>query len=213
LVTPVTVTPETSAVGRLKALGIEEREVGHVILSHFHADHIGGAGDFSRARMVYSSRELGELLSLGKFQQVKHGFLKALLPDDLHSRSIPADHFPVPLPELGPDWSGMDLLGDSSLFLVPLPGHTLGQIGLYAPGVSGQDYLLVADAAWLTPSFEENINPMAVTDLIFHDGNEYRRTLGRLHELHCRKKADGRLRILTCHCETAFKRIREESSR
>ncbi len=207
-VTPVTVSPETSAVGRLRGLGLAETDISHVILSHFHADHIGGASDFSRARYVASRREYDHLVSLGTVSQVRHGFLKALLPESFESRTRWSDDFPVELKSLGEGWMGNDLLGDGSVFLVPLPGHTLGQMGLYVPSVGGVDYLLVADAAWLTPSFREEIPPMRITDLIFHDPPAYRDTLTRIHRLDCETRLSGRLRILTCHCEEAMERER-----
>jgi glyoxylase-like metal-dependent hydrolase (beta-lactamase superfamily II) len=207
-VTPVTVTPETSAVGRLKALGLSETDISRVILSHFHADHIGGAADFTRARYVASKREFDQLNALGAISQVKHGFLKALLPESFEARVNWSDEFPVRLPELGDGWTGSDLLGDGSVFLVPLPGHTVGQMGLFIPSVKGWDYLLVADAAWLTPSFREDIAPMRVTDLIFHDAVQYRQTLSRIHQLDCALRESGRLRILTCHCEVAMEQER-----
>jgi glyoxylase-like metal-dependent hydrolase (beta-lactamase superfamily II) len=210
-VTPVTVSPETSAVGRLKALGIAESEVSQVLLSHFHADHIGGAGDFSRARYVASRREYDYLSGLGSVRQVKHGFLKALLPESFETRTRWVDEFPVPLRELGEGWYGSDLLGDGSIFLVPLPGHTLGQMGLFVPSVRDVDYFLVADAAWLTPSFREGIAPMRATDLIFHDPSSYRSTLSRIHSLDCAKRDAGRLRILTCHCEVAMEKERSHA--
>jgi len=207
-VTPVTVSPETSAVGRLKALGLSETDVSKVILSHFHADHIGGAGDFSRAAYVASRREFEWLDTFGTIGQVKHGFLKALLPESFESRAQWVDEFPVELSGIGPGWRGFDLLGDASVFLVPLPGHTIGQMGLYVPSVGGVDYFLVADAAWLTPSFREGIAPMRVTDLIFHDPTVYRDTLSRIHRLDCETRATGRLRILTCHCDVAMAKER-----
>ena len=207
-VTPVTVSPETSAVGRLKGLGLSETDITRVVLSHFHADHIGGAADFSRAQFVASRREYDWLNAFGTVSQVKHGFLKALLPESFESRARWVDEFPVELTALGQGWMGSDLLGDGSVFLVPLPGHTIGQMGLYVPSVGGVDYFLVADAAWLTPSFREGIAPMRVTDLIFHDSSVYRDTLTRLHRLDCETRSSGRLRILTCHCDEAMQKER-----
>ncbi len=207
-VTPVTVSPETSAVGRLKGLGLSETDITRVVLSHFHADHIGGTADFSRAQFVASRREYDWLNAFGTVSQVKHGFLKALLPEAFESRARWIDEFPAELTSLGQGWRGADLLGDGSVFLVPLPGHTIGQMGLYVPSVGGVDYFLVADAAWLTPSFREGIAPMRVTDLIFHDSSVYRDTLTRLHRLDCETRSSGRLRILTCHCDEAMQKER-----
>jgi glyoxylase-like metal-dependent hydrolase (beta-lactamase superfamily II) len=208
-VTPVSVTPETSAVGRLRTLGIAQEEIRHLALSHFHADHIGGAGDFTRARYLASKREYQGLLGKTAFHQVRHGFLRGLLPDGFEGRTDWVDEFPVPLSDLGPGWTGRDWFGDGSVFLVPLPGHTLGQVGLYVPSVGGKDYLLVADAAWLTASVRQGIEPMGITRILFDNHRTYCETLARIHRLHAQSAPGGRLRIMTCHCEEALAEERE----
>src|SRR6202012_2959756 len=53
MVTPVTITPETSALYQLKEQGIGFRAIKHVGLSHVHADHIGGVADFSHSQYIY----------------------------------------------------------------------------------------------------------------------------------------------------------------
>lgn len=205
MITPVEITPEETALAKIKKLGLNPNDINHVVLSHFHADHIAGASDFTKAKYIYSKRELDYFKSIPRVMQIKGGFIAGLLPTDLESRAMIADEFPIPLPELGPSWMGKDLLGDESVFAVSLPGHTLGQIGLYIRDVKGKSYLLVADAAWITPSFEENIMPMGIAQIVFFQPTEYRKTLTRIHELYCKHKASGKLEIVTCHCDTAFK--------
>ena len=139
--------------------------------------------------------------------QIKSAFIGALLPDDFESRSIPADEFPTPLPELGIGWKGKDLFGDESVFAVPLHGHTIGQIGLYVRGLKNKDYLLVADAAYVGPSYQQNILPMRITQEVFFQREEYRQTLAQIHELYCKHEQKGRLQIVTCHCDVDFQNI------
>ena len=206
LVTPVVITPEETAFEKIKKLGLSPNDVNHVVLSHFHADHIAGAADFTRAKYIYSARELSYLKNISRVMQVKSGFIAGLLPIDLENRAMIADEFLIPLPELGPDWKGKDLFGDESVFAVSLPGHTLGQIGLYIREVKGKSYLLVADAAWLTASYQENIPPMRIAQEIFFQRTEYTHTLTKIHDLYCRHKEAGHLEIVTCHCDEAFRR-------
>ena len=204
LITPVKIAPEETAIEKIKKMGLKPEEIKYVVLSHFHADHIAGAADFTKAEYIYSQRELNYFKSLSRVIQVKNGFIGGLLPLDLETRALPADEFPVMLPDLGSGWRGKDLFGDESVFVVPLPGHTLGQLGLYIRDVKGKDYLLVADAAWVTQSYEKNILPMRIAQEVFFQREEYRSTLSKIHELYCKHKQEGRLQIVTCHCDVAF---------
>ena len=207
LITPVEITPEETAFEKIKKLGLKQQDINHVVLSHFHADHIAGAADFTKARYVYSKRELDYFKSLSRISQIKGAFIGGLLPTDLETRSIVADEFLTPLPELADGWMGKDLFGDESVFVVSLPGHTLGQLGLYIREVKGKSYLLVADAAWITPSFQENILPMRIAQEVFFEKTQYRKTLTRIHDLYCKHQAVGKLQIVTCHCDVALQSL------
>ena len=101
LITPIKNSPESTAFSQLKKIGINPNDISHVVLSHFHADHISGAADFNKAKYIYSFHELNYFKSLSRIMQVKSGFIAGLLPDDLENRAIPADEFPYDLKELG----------------------------------------------------------------------------------------------------------------
>jgi glyoxylase-like metal-dependent hydrolase (beta-lactamase superfamily II) len=201
LVTPVSIEPETTALAQLKKMGIQNSDISHVVLSHFHADHVAGVGDFTHAQYVFSREELEHFRGLNRFNRVRAGFLNALLPTDLEARRHPfsdsLSKVDQPIRELGPGWYGKDLFGDESLMLVPLPGHTLGQIGLFIRVSTGENYFLVADAAWLKSSFEENTVPTALAQIVFHDKKTYAETLSRIHEVHQRQP---QVQIIPCHC-------------
>jgi len=201
LLTPIHIQPEETAFERIKKLGLNPHDVSHVVLSHFHSDHIAGAADFTKAQYIYSQHELNYFKSMSPLLQLKNAFIAGLLPTDIENRAMAADEFPIPIPELGEGWKGKDLFGDESIFAVPLPGHTLGQIGLYIRDVNGKDYLLVADAAWLTESFQKNILPMRFIQEVFFQREAYRQTLARIHELYCKQPKNSRLQIRTCHCD------------
>lgn len=204
LVTPVEIEPENTAFEKIKRMGLKPKDISHVVVSHFHADHIAGAADFTEAKYIYSQHELNYFKSLNRLLQVKNGFIGGLLPGDFEARGSPADEFVTPLPELGDGWKGKDLFEDESVFAVPLPGHTLGQIGLYVREHQGKGFLLVADAAWLTSSYQENILPMRVAQEVFFHREEYRATLSKIHDVYCKHRHSGKLEIVTCHCDVAF---------
>ncbi|MFC3798983.1 MBL fold metallo-hydrolase [Cohnella sp. GCM10012308] len=130
--TPVRYREEDAAVRQLERLGIRPDEIGTVILSHFHADHIGGARDFPGARFMYPEAAYAPLRRLGPVRSTRAGFLPGLLPDGFAEMAMPIERAAAwtPLPGPSPLSGGWDLLGDGSLIAVSLPGHAAGQIGL-----------------------------------------------------------------------------------
>ncbi|MDG0809166.1 MBL fold metallo-hydrolase [Cohnella rhizosphaerae] len=129
--TPVRYREEDAAARQLEALGIRAEEVGTVILSHFHADHIGGARDFPNARFLYPEAAYAPLCRLGPVRSTRAGFLPGLLPDGFAELATPVERAAwTQLPGHSPLAGGWDLLGDGSLIAVSLPGHAAGQIGL-----------------------------------------------------------------------------------
>lgn len=185
--TPVTLTDPQGIAGQLRRTGIEPNEVRHIIITHFHADHVGGLRDFPEA-LFHCSRDAWESVKgLSGFSALRHAFLPGLLPSDVEER----------LSFVG---EGSDVFGDGSLTVIDLPGHAPGQIGLRFRGAEGRSILLASDASWISTAFRENRMPHPVTRIL-NDWPSYRATLARLHEIHLREPD---LLILPTHCpETA----------
>jgi glyoxylase-like metal-dependent hydrolase (beta-lactamase superfamily II) len=65
---------------------------------------------------------------------------------------------PIELFDLdGPAYAGFqashDLFGDGSIILVPLPGHTAGQVGMFIHRANGAHLFLIGDAVWLAENY------------------------------------------------------------
>jgi glyoxylase-like metal-dependent hydrolase (beta-lactamase superfamily II) len=69
--------------------------------------------------------------------------------------------------EYAPFKTGYDLLGDGSIIGVELPGHALGQMGVFARDDDDKFFFFVADAAWLKRSIVENRPPHKIANLLF----------------------------------------------
>jgi glyoxylase-like metal-dependent hydrolase (beta-lactamase superfamily II) len=207
LVTPVTISPEDVAVHQLKQKGVAASDVRMIVVSHFHADHIGGVGDFPQAQYVYQKAGYDFVRGLQGFARVcKGGFLPGLLPSDFEARSRPVLAGDANALCPAPFKSGWDLLGDGSIVLVDLPGHARGHSGLLVSASDGHRYFLVGDACWSARAYREKRLPFPITRLIFDDWTAYRETLHGLHDLNRR---DPDLRIVPCHCSETVDAHRE----
>lgn len=201
-ITPVRFEDRQGAASQLQAAGIRPEQVRYVVLSHFHADHIGGVRDFPQAKFIYAAAAYEAVRKLRGLSAVRAGFLPGLLPEDFASRSLPfGDEEAVSCFGAGfPFRQGWDLLGDGSLLAVALPGHAAGMIGLFVSDKQ-HDYLLCADAVWSSRAYREQRPPHPLAALIMSSRSDYKRSFKLLSELHQR---EPRLRIVPSHCKAAL---------
>lgn len=199
--TPLRLDPALAVAAQLARFHLTPADIGTVIISHFHADHVAGLRDFPRARFVCTQAALDAIHTYRGFAAVRRGYLPALLPPDFTKRCDPLPDFSgPPIPHLGPSH---DLLGDGTLCLVALPGHARGQIGLLAQTTDGP-YCFAADGAWMTCSIVENRPPSRLTDLIVDDPVAVRDTVANLHHFH---RAEPTWQLIPTHCPDAFARF------
>jgi glyoxylase-like metal-dependent hydrolase (beta-lactamase superfamily II) len=170
-------------VNQLARFDLRPQDISRVFISHFHADHVGSLCDLGWSRFIYLPGAFGHLRNLPPSQDMKHAYLRGLIPSDFDARSDEVDvSKPVLLPkEYAPFKTGYDLLGDGSIIGVELPGHALGQMGIFVCDDEERLFFFVADAAWLKRSIVENRPPHKIANSIFSDPEAYRETLGHLH--------------------------------
>jgi glyoxylase-like metal-dependent hydrolase (beta-lactamase superfamily II) len=197
--TPVTCTPDRTAVAQLALVGIDPDEVRWVIISHFHADHVAGLRDFPRAQLVFSQEALAPLRRSRSLRQVRHGFLPGLMPEDVDARTRHVEDLPRAAVErtIHPDLPrSHELFGDGSVVVVGLPGHAPGHVGLLVR-TEHAEVLLAGDACWTRRAFTHLLMPHPVARLVTHSWRTYRVTLRALHDLHVRRPD---LLIVPSHC-------------
>lgn len=189
--TPATSMGSTAAL--LKSAGIPAAEIRHVIVTHFHADHVGGLAEFPNANVHYHADALRPLQILPVWRQVRAAFLAHLIPSWLpeRARPIPSNRFSDTddLP-----FRSHDLFGDESIRLVHLPGHAPGQVGVSFGSPSGRE-LYTADAFWRRSQIVDGIEPFGVAMFFQWDAKAYRNTVNLLRQVH----RLGRYRLTACH--------------
>lgn len=194
-------TPVGSTAALLENAGIKATEVRHVIITHFHADHVGGLAEFPSATVHYRAEALGTLQNLSIWRQVRAAFLANLIPSWLPKRAGPisSDSFSRThdLP-----FESHDLFGDESIRLVHLPGHAPGQVGVSFTGPSGRE-LYTADAFWRRCQIVDGIEPLGIAMSFQWDPNAYRNTVNLLRQVH----QQGRYRLTACHDDSTCSQL------
>jgi glyoxylase-like metal-dependent hydrolase (beta-lactamase superfamily II) len=198
--TPLYIRAELAVVRQIAHFGLAPEDIHHILISHFHADHLCGLLDFPSARFVAARSAYEHVAGRQGFAALRWAFLPGLLPADFSARATLLD---APtgdsLAGLG---STQDLFGDGSLRLVALPGHARGQMGLLARTGRGE-VLLAADSAWLSRSIYEQRPPGRLTNLIVDEPRAVRTTISHLHAF---AQARPDVRIIPTHCPEAFAR-------
>jgi glyoxylase-like metal-dependent hydrolase (beta-lactamase superfamily II) len=198
--TPLHLRPELAVAAQLPRFGIAPADIGTVVLSHFHADHLAGVRDMPAARFVARQTAYADVAERRGLAALRRAFVPSLLPTDFAQRATLLPAFTGPsLGELGPTH---DLFGDGSALLVELPGHAVGQLGLFVTSPRGP-LLFVADAAWLSESIRTNTPPPGLVRLIVADYAALCATIGKLHRF---AQAHPDVAIIPCHCPEAFAR-------
>lgn len=182
--TPPVIPAEEEVAARLKARGLSPADVRHVVISHFHADHVSGLHHFETATIHCARAGFEHACGHGRVRGLLAGMPRGLLPADLDRRlRFFEDARRVALSrDLAPFETGSDLLGDGSLLAVELPGHCVGHWGLVAQTGEGLHFL-VADAAWSSEAIRRNVPPPAIVGDLLGDGRTGRVTLDQLHRL------------------------------
>lgn len=201
--TPVFLENGISAKAILESEGIHSNNINYIIISHFHADHIGGLKDFNNAKFVFNGYSYDAVKGKTGISALKLGFLPGLLPENFDERDMQlTDTMKIDISAAaGPFETGYDLFGDKSIILVNLPGHAKGQIGALVTDKDHNEYFFVADAAWKSDSYRQLRPPNPIAYLIMDQRNEYIETLNKLNKLFLRRPE---LKIIPSHCMEAF---------
>lgn len=193
-------SPRQAIAAQIQARGLSAADIGVVLVSHFHGDHVGALLDFPAASVWCSEEAWDDLHGRSRVGALAKGLLPALAPPALHDRLSFFERAPgVRLPSaLAPFGAGHDVLGDGSIYAIPLPGHAAGHFGVCFEGTRGWVFL-VGDAAWSLRAIEENAPPPRWTSRLLGDTESYRRTLAQLHALACRRSG---VTLVPSHCRS-----------
>lgn len=164
---------EQSLKSHLEKAGLA-KNIDFALLSHLHWDHVSGIPDIPGVhlhinRVEYDAARLGLLDAFG-------GLPRQLMGEN------PIELFDCAGPAYEGFRSSFDLFGDGSVVLVPLPGHTAGNTGMFINRSNGPRLFLLGDAAWVSENYlrPATMHPFIWSRVTSDDGTA-RQTLIELH--------------------------------
>ncbi len=186
----------------LKENGIHVNDIKIIIISHFHADHIGGLRDFPNAEFICSDVAYQNIKERRGFAALKKGFIPSLMPENFESRTrfLSFDSATKEVDCLG---KVVDLFNDESILICQLDGHAKGQIGALLQ--ADKTILLIADAAWLKANFVDLHLPNPIVRLFFDSWRDFKKSLYKVHRYH---NAHPETQIIPCHCEETLMKLK-----
>jgi glyoxylase-like metal-dependent hydrolase (beta-lactamase superfamily II) len=211
-ITKVIVTQEDVATTKLKKLNISPKEINYIIISHFHADHYGAIEDFPNAKFIYYGSGFKKVHNMNPIMATSNAYISTLIPKNFAERSIPIDdklkqHSLNSIFEN--HFYSTDLFGDQSIYAVHLPGHARGQAGLFFRS-KGEEYFLIADAAWQKKNFLNYDLPLPIAYLLMDSVQDFKSTLKKIKTLSVKHPA---LNIIPSHCGDSFLKYVKDSAR
>lgn len=197
---PVICEEDWTVKAQLAKKNIKPEDIKHIVISHFHADHIAGLKDFPTAHLWCSRTAWREAGSLKGFAAVKKGIVPTLLPDDFESRVCFFEQSERKSRQDAFEFY-YDIFDDESIKIINLPGHARGQIGALFTSDTNQKTLLAADAFWLSESLEKNLYPARIIGVFIDNWEDYQRSFQKIRGFMHRFPE---VKIISCHCPKTF---------
>jgi N-acyl homoserine lactone hydrolase len=167
---------------RLAQAGIDAKRVKGLVITHFHADHVGGVDLLPQAK-VYTGT--------GNWPQ-HVGAFTCRLPAGFQPSLVRFDN-----PDFSTEKQGHALTSDGKVQIVPLPGHTPGHVGVSVTD-GGRTWLIAGDA-----TFDQDQTDRGAVTGVSQNINQAIQTQGALR----RASASSRLTLLPAHDPSVFKRL------
>jgi glyoxylase-like metal-dependent hydrolase (beta-lactamase superfamily II) len=193
--TKVTVETNEEVKEQIRHFGLDSSDIKHIIISHFHADHIGGLKDFENARFYCSRKAYDQVININRYAGLTKGILKSLIPDDFQNRVKIIEDIGTLLHDDIFNFK-YDLFNDKTILIYDLPGHAEGQIGIEI-NTKKQKYFLIADACWHESAYKNSALPDQIVRIFFKSWKGYKETLKKIYQYH---KNNPEVKIVPSHC-------------
>jgi glyoxylase-like metal-dependent hydrolase (beta-lactamase superfamily II) len=149
------ITPQDNLAAQLELAGYAAADVSKVVISHFHADHVGGIGEVPQADL-FGAKDAWEHM------KGPHPEREMVLRRDIAILGAKWNEIafqPTDDPALAPFTESFDLMGDGSMVVLPTPGHMPGSVSMLVRRGDGAPLLLVGDLTYGQELLEQDKTP------------------------------------------------------
>ena len=165
-----------------------------IVPSHMHWDHVSGLPDFPDAEVWVRPEEL---------EHARHGHAPGFLQSQFehvkqwHMLAFTGGAY------LGFDRS-LDLFGDGAVVLVPLTGHTAGQVGLFLNLPSGRRYFFTGDVTWTIEGLRTPADRSWLLRQILHVDHDVAANQACILHIHQLMRRFPELKVVPAHDENVL---------
>jgi 4-pyridoxolactonase len=147
-------TPEQTIPGALKLLGLEPKDVGVVVNSHFHFDHVGGNKYFPHAKKICHKQEIAQAATPEPFEVL--GYSDLSFSSEAAEARGKSDQLLAGTTAANSRFETIE--GDVELakgvHLIFTPGHAIGHYSLLVEFGTRRPILFTIDAAYTQKNLE-----------------------------------------------------------
>ncbi len=130
---------------QLERAGYPATQVEKAVISHLHADHVGGIADIPQAQL-YAGEEGFAYMRGPDHPERATVFRNRIEIPGARWNSIAFE--PTDDPSVAPFTEAFDLMGDGSMLVLPTPGHLPGSVSMLVRRTAAPPLLLVGDLTY-----------------------------------------------------------------
>ncbi len=141
---------DSSILSRLEEINISPKDIDYVLLTHLDFENVSGVADFSSETKILVSRDEAKAAIKKPLRYSRSWWTNSNISVfDWNSKE-------------GPFEKSLDLLGDGTIKLIKLYGHSAGMFGIKATSENNKFTLLYSDAGYGELAWKE-LSPPAIT--------------------------------------------------
>lgn len=149
------ITPEDNLANQMGLAGYDPAEVTKAVMSHLHADHVGGIVDIPQADLYVAQEAWDHMLGLRPERKM------VIRPKiaRLGAKWNRIEFEPTDDPSLAPFDEAFDLMGDGSMIVLRTPGHLDGAVSMLVRPADGPPVLMIGDLTYNDELLEQDRTP------------------------------------------------------
>ncbi|MEA2443724.1 MAG: N-acyl homoserine lactone hydrolase [Thermoleophilales bacterium] len=153
-------TAADAVPAQLRARGIDQSEVGTVLMTHLHSDHASAMSEFPGATFLFALEEWESATTIPR--PAFHGYVRRQFDHAFEYRTVDFEQGAY-VDSFATFGRAVDVFGDGSVRLVYTPGHTFGHMSVVVR-LNGREALIAGDAIYSKRTLETGHKPYRMED-------------------------------------------------